>query len=191
MVMPEHQYGVGRVTGTEYAHIAVGEALCFGKHHGLSTGVLFIDMIGAFDAIHRQLVFGCDVPLAEANAHQLAQSEDIVILPTGTSVRLALQLVKLLERHVLPLMDIPGIPDQVKRILLETNSKAWMRLPHTPGWEKLQHVPTSTGVEQGGVYSPLVAHPASPEEFDERSKVWAEAFIEAADHQGQDDEDHL
>eukprot|EP00971_Amphidinium_carterae_P225958 4481583-Amphidinium_carterae.1 len=77
-------------------------------------------MVGAFDAVHRELVFGVTVPLAEMTVGDTDATTDT--LPSGCSVRLAVQLAALFRQHVQPLLDVPGIPTTVKRVLTETNT---------------------------------------------------------------------
>eukprot|EP00971_Amphidinium_carterae_P259553 5150073-Amphidinium_carterae.2 len=153
MLLPSHQLGVGQVTGVDFAHVSLNEMLCFAKHHRVCAGVLFVDMVGAFDSIHRELVFGPGPVPREAEPPHSEHMEEV--LPCGVPLFRALEAHEMFQRHVLPLVHQPGVPEQVRRILTETNSNAWMQLPTVPGWTTLQQIATRTGVKQGGVYSPL------------------------------------
>eukprot|EP00971_Amphidinium_carterae_P334334 6469547-Amphidinium_carterae.2 len=148
--------GVGRVTGVDFAQLTLGQICCFSKHHNLNTGLLFIDMVGAFDAIHRELVFGLSdaqsEEFREAEAQARSSSDE---LPSGFKQGLAERMYPLFKKHVEPLMNAPGVPKLIAKILTETNTNVWTQLPRVPGWSARQQISTNTGVKQGGVYSPL------------------------------------
>eukprot|EP00971_Amphidinium_carterae_P283164 5621580-Amphidinium_carterae.1 len=56
----------------------------------MNVGVLYADMVGAFDSIHRELVNGAH---SLNKAGMMAQhEEDPVALPSGVTPELALQL---------------------------------------------------------------------------------------------------
>eukprot|EP00971_Amphidinium_carterae_P328227 6459987-Amphidinium_carterae.1 len=156
MLLPSHQMGVGPVTGVDFAQLTLGQVCCFAKHHNLNSGLLFVDMVGAFDAIHRELVFGLNeeqnAEICEVEAQARGSTD---LLPSGFKHELAARMYPLFKKHVEPLMHAPGVPKQIAKILTETNSKAWSQLPRVPGWPEVQQVATNTGVKQGGVYSPL------------------------------------
>eukprot|EP00971_Amphidinium_carterae_P331803 6465591-Amphidinium_carterae.2 len=155
MILPQHQLGVGQNTGIDFAHVALNEMLCFAKHHSVGSGVLFVDMVGAFDSIQRELVFGPGPNVSTGAASSSEPPDPESVLPSGVTVQRALDAHEMFRRHVLPLVDQPGVPAQVKRILTETNTNVWTQLPSVPGWSTLQQIATRTGVKQGGVYSPL------------------------------------
>eukprot|EP00971_Amphidinium_carterae_P242180 4808773-Amphidinium_carterae.2 len=89
MLLPSHQLGVGQVIGVDFAHVSLNEMLCFAKHHRVCAGVLFVDMVGAFDSIHRELVFGPGPATREdARPHPDRVEE---ILPSGVPLDRALE----------------------------------------------------------------------------------------------------
>eukprot|EP00971_Amphidinium_carterae_P182479 3621333-Amphidinium_carterae.4 len=156
MLLPSHQMGVGPVTGVDFAQLTLGQVCCFTKHHNLNSGLLFVDMVGAFDAIHRELVFGMSEAqcneIHEVEAQARASTDE---LPSGFKHELAARMYPLFKKHLEPLMHAPGVPKQIAKILTETNTNVWSQLPRVPGWPAAQQVATNTGVKQGGVYSPL------------------------------------
>eukprot|EP00971_Amphidinium_carterae_P002397 47371-Amphidinium_carterae.2 len=156
MLLPTHQMGVGPVTGVDFAQLTLGQVCCFAKHHNLNTGLLFVDMVGAFDAIHRELVFGLsDAQSAEFCEVEAQARSSTDLLPSGFKQEMAARMYPLFKRHVEPLMNVPGVPKQIAKILTETNTNVWSQLPRVPGWSSKQIIATNTGVKQGGVYSPL------------------------------------
>eukprot|EP00971_Amphidinium_carterae_P150166 2976606-Amphidinium_carterae.1 len=160
MLLPSHQMGVGPVTGVDFAQLTLGQVCCFTKHHNLNSGLLFVDMVGAFDAIHRELVFGMSeaqcAEIHEVEAQARASTDE---LPSGFKHELAARMYPLFKKHVEPLMHAPGVPKQIAKILTETNTNAWSQLPRVPeflvGLQLNKLPPTLHGVKQGGVYSPL------------------------------------
>eukprot|EP00971_Amphidinium_carterae_P134093 2657250-Amphidinium_carterae.1 len=156
MLLPPHQMGVGPVTGVDFAQLTLGQMCCFAKHHNLNTGLLFVDMVGAFDAIHRELVFGLsDAQSADFGEAEAQAGSSTDLLPSGFKHEMATRMYPLFKRHVEPLINVPGVPQQIARILTETNTNVWSQLPRIPGWTGKQIIATNTGVKQGGVYSPL------------------------------------
>eukprot|EP00971_Amphidinium_carterae_P030515 600214-Amphidinium_carterae.1 len=126
MVLPAHQFGVGQNTGIDLAHLLLGETCAFARHNKLNIGVLYLDMVGAFDSIHRQLIYGTTRLSDEFKVDTSSEGEPET-LPSGVTVRLAHQLTALFQRQ--PLLQHPGVPAVIGDILRESNTAVWTQLP--------------------------------------------------------------
>eukprot|EP00971_Amphidinium_carterae_P329145 6461434-Amphidinium_carterae.1 len=147
-----HQFATGNSPGSDLAHYIINQLQAFTGIHGLSTGMVFVDLKAAYDCLLRELL-GLDDNI-ELNAKSVAALEGYNI--TRQDATAALHHVR---NHPLSLVNA-SLPPFMLQILRNWTESAWMQLPHT---KKVVHIPlqerssaptspslaTHTGLRQG------------------------------------------